>query len=158
MCAATRRARGSILTLMRRRLLALALCLFAVACGSSRPPGVRKADVDIRLMNSLFFGSAGTAAANFEITVTNTADVPIVIHEIRLTSPGMVTYTLRAESRQMNETIDPGESTTVSMTATVFGTPGSTVNEEPFAVRVFLDFEVNGTRHHDYFNILNVTT
>ena len=144
---------------MRNRVLPLALCLLAVACTSvSRPKELTKADVDVRLMNSLFFNSAGVAAANFEVVVKNTATMPITIREVRITSPGMVTYTLRSESRRMNETIDPGASTTLSITATVFGAPGSLINNEPFAVRVFLDFEANGTRHHDYFNILNVTT
>lgn len=144
---------------MRKRVLPLALCILAAACTSTpRPKDVTKADVDVRLMNSLFFGSSGTAAANFEITISNTAPVPITIHEVRLSSPGMVTYTLRAESYRVKETIDPGATAVISMTATVFGSPGATRNEEPLAVRVFLDFEANGTRHHDYFNILNVTT
>ena len=143
---------------MRTRVLPIALILLAACSSSPRPKDVTRADVDVRLTNSLFFNSAGIAAANFEVTVKNTASMPITLREVRLTSPGMVTYTLRAESRRMNETLDPGGSTTVLVTATVYGNPGSLINNEPFAVRVFLDFEANGMRHHDYFNILNVTT
>lgn len=144
---------------MRTRVLALALCILAAACSSSpRPKGMTKADVDVRLTNSIFFNSAGIAAANLEVTVSNTAEMPIVLREVRVTSPGMVTYTLRAESRLMNETLDPGESQTFLVTATLYAGTSSLVYNEPLAVRVYLDFEANGQRHHDYFNILNVTT
>lgn len=142
---------------MRIRVLP-AIAFLIVACSSAqRPAGLTKSDVDVRLMNSLFFSSAGTASANFEVTVQNTAKVPITIHAIRLSSPGMVQYSLRPEERRLLQTLDPGEETTVSMTATVFGQPGMDISTEPFAVRVFLDFEAEGKRHHDLYNILNVS-
>lgn len=143
---------------MRHRVLPLAICVLAAACTSTpRPAGVTKADVDVRLMNQLFFSSAGTAAATFEVRITNTAPMPILIHGIRLSSPGMVQYTLRAEEKLVRETVEPGDSVAVSIPATLFGNPGATINEEPLAIRVFLDFEANGARHTDLFNILNVT-
>jgi len=143
---------------MRQRALPLIAAIVVVACASSttRPDGVTKADVDVALLNSLFFSSAGNAAASFEVRVTNTAEIPITIYSIRLSSPGMVQYSMQPVERRLRETVEPGQSATVGISATVFGNPGTTVNEEPFAVRVFLDFEANGARHHDIFNILNV--
>jgi hypothetical protein len=143
---------------MRHRVLTIALCIAAAACSSApRPKGLNRADVDVRLTNTLFFSSSGTAAANFEIDVTNTAEMPITVHAVRLSSPGMVEYALRPVERLMNETIDPGESTTITMAAMFVGPAGTRESTEPLGIRVFLDFEADGKRHHDYFNILNVS-
>jgi hypothetical protein len=138
-----------------RRLSLVALTL-ALACATTdRPAGLTKAEVGVRLLNPLFFGAAGTASATFAIGVQNTASVPIIVHAIRLSSPGMLEYSLKPEERQFHQTIESGETGGFSIATTVSGSPGMDPSE-PLAVRIFIDFEAGGQRYHDIFNVLNV--
>lgn len=128
-------------------LFAAVAALFALACGSSgssRPAGVAAPEVRADLVGTIFFGSGNTAPANIDVWVTNRANVPIVLRHLEVDSPGMGTYTIRRTTREVRETITPGDTRRV----TIFATAITTVRNpsEPLTIRVFADFEVGEDR------------
>lgn len=128
-------------------LFAAVATLFALACGSagsSRPAGVVAPEIRADLVGTIFFGSGNTAPANIDVRVTNRANVPIVLRHVEVDSPGMGTYTLRRTTREVRETISPGDTKRV----TVFATAITTVRNpsEPLTIRVLADFEAGKDR------------
>ncbi|HEU4886485.1 MAG TPA: hypothetical protein VFV49_01270 [Thermoanaerobaculia bacterium] len=131
---------------MHRRVsllfLVVLFVLFAVACGSTgsgRPANITAPDLRAQLNGSVFFGSGTTAPANIDVTVTNTANVPIVLRRVEVDSPGMGTHGILRTSRTFRENIAPGETKSV----TVFATAVTTTRNpsEPLTIRVIADFE-----------------
>ena len=121
--------------------------LFALACGStasSRPAGITAPEVRSDLAGTIFFGSGNTAPANIDVTVTNTASVPIVLLRVEVDSPGMSTYGIRRTVRQVRENLAPGETKRV----TVFATAITEVRNpsEPLTIRTIADFEAGKDR------------
>jgi hypothetical protein len=128
-------------------LVVLAAALFAVACGStgsSRPAGITAPEVRSDLVGTVFFGSGNTAPANIDVTITNTASVPITLLRVEVDSPGMATYRLQRTVRQVRENIGPGETKRV----TVFATAITNVSNpsEPLTLRTVADFEAGKDR------------
>jgi hypothetical protein len=124
-------------------LVALFIVLSTMACGSSggssRPATIAQPEVRAALSGTVFFGSGNTAPANIDVSVTNTATVPIVLRRLEVDSPGMGTYGLVRTSRTFRENIGPGETKNV----TVFATAVTNVRSpsEPLTIRVIADFE-----------------
>jgi hypothetical protein len=128
-------------------LVVLAAALFAVACasaGSSRPAAITAPEVRSDLVGTIFFGSGNTAPANIDVTVTNTASVPITLLRVEVDSPGMGTYRIQRTARQVRENLGPGETKRV----TVFATAITTVRNpsEPLTLRTIADFEAGKDR------------
>lgn len=141
-----------------KRLLLTGLVVLSIACasGTPRPADATAPGVDVRLLNELFFGSNRTAAGTFEVEITNNAAVPMLIHSIRLSSPGMLEYSLRPEERRFGETIEAGVSKAFSVGATVVAASAGTDHREPLTVRVQLDVESGGKRYREIRNVMNV--
>jgi hypothetical protein len=123
-------------------LVALFVVLSTMACasgGSGRPATIAQPEVRAALSGTVFFGSGNTAPANIDVSVTNTATVPIVLRRVEVDSPGMGTYALVRTSRTFRENIGPGETKNV----TVFATAVTNVRSpsEPLTLRVIADFE-----------------
>ena len=123
-------------------LVVLAATIFAAACGStgsSRPATISAPEVRADLVGTVFFGSGNTAPANIDVTVTNTASVPITLVRVEVDSPGMGTYRIQRTTRQVRENLGPGETKRV----TVFATAITTVSNptEPLTLRTIADFE-----------------
>jgi hypothetical protein len=137
---------------MHRRVSLLFLVVamaafFALACGSassSRPAGIAAPEVHSDLAGTVFFGSGNTAPANIDVTVTNTASVPIVLLRVEVDSPGMATYRIQRTMRQFRENLAPGETKRV----TVFATAITNVRNpsEPLTIRTIADFEAGKER------------
>lgn len=128
-------------------LVVIVSALFATACGSagsSRPAGIAAPEVRAEVLGPIFFGSGNTAPANVDVTVTNRATVPIVLRRIEIDTPGMATYAIRRTSREVRETIAPGETKRV----TVFATAITNVSNpsEPLTIRTIADFEAGKDR------------
>ena len=126
----------------RRMSLLFLVALFAAACssaGNSRPANIAAPEVRAGLAGTVFFGSGTSAPANIDVSVTNRANVPIVLRRVEVDSPGMSTYGLIRAARTMRETIAPGETKSV----TVFATAVTNVRNpsEPLTLRVVADFE-----------------
>lgn len=124
-----------------------AATFFAVACGSassSRPAAITAPEVRADLVGTVFFGSGNTAPANIDVTVTNTASVPITLLRVEVDSPGMGTYRIQRTARQVRENLGPGETKRV----TVFATAITTVSNpsEPLTLRTIADFEAGKDR------------
>ncbi|HYC60968.1 MAG TPA: hypothetical protein VEK79_15505 [Thermoanaerobaculia bacterium] len=116
--------------------------MLALACGSSssaRPGGIAAPELEADLVGTVFFGSGNSAPANIDVVATNRATVPIVLRRVQIDSPGMATYALIRTSRNVRETIQPGQSRRV----TVFATAVTNVRNpgEPLTIRVIADFE-----------------
>jgi len=129
-----------------RRLLPL-LLLLSAACGSSsgnRPADVAKPDIDVRQTSSIFFGSSGITPVSLEVHITNRSGVPLRVREIQLRSTGMMQYGIRPMSKLFNETIAPGESSTLGITATAEARPMRAPSSEPLSVQAIVRFEANG--------------
>lgn len=121
--------------------------LFAIACGSTssaRPAGVSAPALQSDLVGTVFFGSGNTAPANIDVSITNTASVPITLLRVEVDSPGMATYRIQRTVRQVRENLAPGETKRV----TVFATAITNVSNpsEPLTLRTVADFEVGKDR------------
>src|SRR5688572_966527 len=131
----------------RRMSLLFLVVLFAVACGStgsSRPANIAAPEVNADVAGTIFFGSGNSAPANIDVLVTNRATVPITLRRLEVDSPGMSTYGLIRTSREIRETVAPGETKRV----TVFATAITNVRNpsEPLTVRVIAEFETGKDR------------
>lgn len=136
---------------MHRRVsllfLVAAATLAALGCGSaasSRPATISAPVLSSELVGTVFFGSGNTAPANIDVSVTNTASVPITLRRVEVDSPGMATYRIQRTVRQFGETIAPGETKRV----TVFATAITSVSNpsEPLTIRTVADFEAGNER------------
>jgi len=128
--------------MIRRVSLLFLVSMFALACGSAssaRPPGIAAPAIEAGLVGTVFFGSGNSAPANVDVIATNRANVPIVLRSVQLDTPGMATYGLIRTTRNVRETIAPGESKRV----TIFATAVTNVRNpsEPLTLRVIADFE-----------------
>lgn len=141
-----------------RRLLSAAAVLLTVACasGPQRPADVTAPGIEVRILNPLFFASTRTAAATFEVEVTNNAAAPMLVHSIRLSSPGMLEYSLRAEERRFGETVAAGETRAFTVATTVVAASAGVDDTEPLHIRVELDVEVGEKRYREIRTVMNV--
>jgi hypothetical protein len=97
------------------------------------------------------FGSSGTGAASFDISVTNPATVPVRVRRIRLSAPAMVEYEIRPVSQPFDAVLAPNETKTFSMlTQAVASIPGLSPSE-PLNLRTEVDFEVNSKRYREIY-------
>jgi hypothetical protein len=130
------------------RLLAI-LVLTACAAQSTRPSTIAQPEIHLKMPASIFFGSSSTAPASIEVEIKNTADVPIRLRDIELSSPGMTEYTIRPVRRTFNEVIEPGQTRTFPLFATAVSNIGATTPTEPLSLRAFLSFEANGAKFRE---------
>lgn len=133
------------------------ITLLVIGCASTdsqRPREIAQPDVRVRLVNPLFFGSGTTAPATLEVTITNRANVPIKLRRLEIDSLGMVEYALFPHARDFNETIEPGETKTLTVFATARTGIARLTPSEPLSVRVIADFMAGGKRFRDiYINL-----
>jgi hypothetical protein len=132
---------------MRRRvsfLFLVSLLVLACSTGSVRPAAIAAPSIQAGVIGTVFFGSGNSAPANVDVLVTNHANVPVVLRRVEIDSPGMATYGLIRTSREVRETIAPGETKRV----TAFATAVTRVRNptEPLTIRVIADFEVGKDR------------
>ena len=139
------------------RNLALALA-FLTACSSlNKPPTPGRPVVDLTQQSAIFFGSGGEAPLNLAVTISNPAKEPIVVRRIRVTAGiGMTQYSVRPAERMVNETIAPGETKELYLTATAYTNRTRLTPTEPLGLRTILDYESGGKRHQELYVVLVV--
>jgi len=132
---------------MRRMVSLLILLTLALGCAtasSSRPASIPQPEIDARLVQALFFGGGTTAPATIEVRIANRAKMPIVVRRIVIDAPGMQQYTLDRGGRELNETIQPGETKRVNIFSRATALRGTTITE-PLNLRAVVDFESGRT-------------
>ena len=133
-----------------RRFALVTLLLLAAACSSGRrPANVKQPEIRGHAVGSIFFGSSQTAAVDVEVSVTNRADVPLIVHAIRISSPMMDQYTLQSAERSFHQTLAPGESQTFALSATAYTNRTNLEPTEPLQLRVDVDCEAAGARFRE---------
>jgi hypothetical protein len=129
--------------------------LFLVAgCASapSRPPGTAQPQIAVNLLGgSPFFGSGGTAAVTFEVTVGNTGSIPVNVRRIDIATTGMVQYGIYPAERYFNETIPAGEQHAFPISATAYSNSRRVSDVEPLTMRVNVELESGGKRWREIF-------
>jgi hypothetical protein len=136
---------------MRRAIGFSLLLLLAFGCGggASRPANVAAPTIVIRQLNPIFFGSGSSAPVSLDVHVRNNANVPIRLREVEIRSPSMSQYTLLRTAKLFGETIPPGETRTVHLTATAVRNSSISRMEEPLQVSAFVRLEANGQQFRE---------
>lgn len=140
------------------RKLTFILAFAAAACSSmNKPPTPGRPLVEIHQQTAIFFGSSGEAPLNLGVTITNPAKEPIVIRRIRVTAGiGMTQYSVLPAERIVQETIAPGETKELYVTATAVTDRARLTPTEPLGLRAVVDYDFAGKRHQELYVILNV--
>jgi len=144
---------------LHRLFIASWILLVGAGCASSggtRPSTVTQADVDVRTAGSLFFGSGTSAPLNLDVTVTNRARVPMTVRSIRVSSPGMVQFTILPAQKMFSTTLEPGETKNFPISTTAIASRSRLSPTEPLNLRADIDFETDGRRFKEIFNFPSV--
>jgi hypothetical protein len=140
------------------RTLTLALALLTACSSLNKPPTPGRPEVELFQQTALFFGSSSTAPLNLSVTIRNPAKEPIVIRRIRVTAGmGMTQYSVRPAERLFRETIGPGESKELQITATAYTDRNRLTPTEPLGLRTLVDYESGGKRHQELYVTLVVS-
>lgn len=135
----------------------LALLLLPACKTMNKPPTPGRPLVDVSQASALFFGSGTTAPLNLTVDIKNPAKEPIVVRRIRVQpGPGMTQYSMYPTERMLNQTIAPGETKEINLTATAFTQYSRLDPTEPLGVRTILDYDTGGKRHQELYIIMNV--
>ena len=140
---------------MRFPLFVLCLTVLA-ACATSatRPAEIARADVSVALRAPLMFGSSRTAQAPMGVTVTNTANVPVTVRRIRLSSPAMMDYEIRPVSAAFNDLLAPNASKTFVLLSQADAARAGLDPAEPLNVRAEVDFVAGKYKYREVFNVV----
>ena len=143
---------------MRFPLTALtAVVLAACATSATRPADISRAEVSVALRAPLMFGSSRTAQAPLDVTVTNSAHVPVRVRRIRLSSPAMMDYTIRPVSFPFNDELAPNASKTFTLLSEAYASTRGLMPSEPLNVRAEIDFETGTHKYREIFNVVSGT-
>ena len=140
---------------MRPLFSLLPLLLLCAACASgpadeARPADVARPEILFAQRGEIMFGGGETAPVRLDIQIRNTATVPLLVREVEVTSPEMITYGVQRSVRAYNETIPPGETRMLEMIATAYTTSTDRrAYDEPLSIRAFVRFEANGKRFRE---------
>jgi len=143
------------MNMMRRLLSVLPLLLVAAGCASAPPDQDRPADIArpeilFAQRGQILFGGGDTAPVKLDIQVRNRARVPLLVREVEVSSPQMITYGILRSVRAYNETIPPGETRTLEMIATAeTSSTDRRAYDEPLSIRAMVRFEANGVRFRE---------
>ena len=128
---------------MRTAIASTLLLLLAACASSTRPANIPQPGIEVRQAGPIFFGSAPSTPVTVDISITNNADVPIVLRNAEVSS-NAEQYTIPRYRRTFEQTIAAGETRTVQLDATAVVLSNRPVNAQPVLVRTFLLFDANG--------------
>ena len=143
------------MTPMRRLLsVLLLLSLALVGCSSSpsataeRPPEIAKPQITFAQRGGeIYFGGGEEASVQFDVEISNRANIPLLVREVEVSSPEMMQYQITRSVRAYNETIPPGETRTLQLTArAVTSSTARRQYDEPLSLRGLVRFEAGGKR------------
>lgn len=136
-----------------RRFALLTLLFIAIACSgnkATRPAHIAAPDIDVAIMNEIFFGSGRTAPATIEVRVKNLATVPITVRRIDIGSRTMTEWGLVRQSRGYSEVIAPGETKPITFFATAETL--TRTRSEPLSYETRVEFEAEGARWQQFLH------
>lgn len=137
---------------MIRALASLILAVAFAGCGSAPKAGPERPVVHVEQINPIFFGSGYSAPVHIEVTVENIHSKPITLRSVRLEpGAGMGFFTIRAEQREFNTEIAPGNVKSVQLVPMAYTTVARHTPNEPFSVRAIVDVVVDGKRHRQMY-------
>jgi hypothetical protein len=127
--------------------------LFVVACatGAARPANIIRPEIEFEANGTPFFGSGFTAPLDVDATVTNRSNAPVMIHSIRVTSPGMIQFTVRPIQRLIRQTLAAGETKTFVIPLTLLASSAGIRPTEPLNLRAEVDFIVDEKHYRDIY-------
>lgn len=130
------------------------LAVFALGCATGastepRPADVSRPEITFAQRGEILFGGGNEAPVQLLVQIRNTAKVPLVVREIEVSSPQTMYYSVGPSSMVYAETIPPGETRTLPLTARVYSETPDKVDEEPLSVRAFVLFDVEGKRFRE---------
>jgi len=141
-----------------RTHLVIPLALLVAACASvTQPPTPGRPVIEVRRSSAIFFGSSSTAPLNLDIEILNPAKEAIVVRRVRVQpAPGMMQYNIYPALRTVHETIEPGETKIIHITATAYTGIARLDPTEPLGIRAYLDYDLGGKRHQELYATVNV--
>ena len=137
-----------LLSVLLLLLLAVAGCASDPAANSPRPTGIAEPQITFAQRGGeIYFGGGEEASVNFDVEITNRANVPLLVREVEVSSPEMMQYQITRSLRAYNETIPPGETRTLQLTArAVTSSTARRQYDEPLSLRGLVRFEAGGQR------------
>lgn len=137
------------------RLLAALLLLLPLGCATSapeqeRPAEIAKPGILVAQRGEIYFGGGEETPVQLEIQIHNRATVPLLVREIEVSSPQMMQYQIVRSARAYNETIPPGETRMLPLSAraVTFDTERRAY-DEPLSILGFVRFEAGGRRFRE---------
>jgi hypothetical protein len=141
---------------MRRSILSF--LLLAAACSMGTQPAADRPEVAVRQLSPIFFGSGYSAPVTIGVAIRNPAKEAILVRRVRLEAgPGMIEYSVRPGERLINEALAPGEAKAVQINMTAYTNIARLHSVERLALRVFLEFEREGTKRREIYMFRQVS-
>lgn len=128
------------------RNVLIAALVFTAACASTkvtRPADIAQPEIRVRPSGPVFLSQA-SSPLTIDVEVTNRANVPLVLREVEVSSLGSEQYSIPPARKLYTETIGPGETRTVSLSATAVAQNSRVPVGQPLQVRAQLRFEAGG--------------
>jgi hypothetical protein len=136
--------------------VAVVLVAMLAACSTAGTEGV-PADIAVSLASPLFFGADSRSNADFDVTITNRATVPVRIRRVSIASGAVIQYVITPLERSFDEPLAPGQSKTVRLATEAIASVAGVNPAEPMRVRIVAELETpDGSRVRKIANILNV--
>ena len=140
---------------LRNFLSILALTLLA-GCATSdadSAPQTARPDIQVRQSGPIYFGSGTVAPVTLDVDIANPTAETLIIRRVRLESPGMGQYQLYPVTREFRETLNPGQQTSVSLSARAIANQARLNPTEPLTIRATLEFENSqGQRRREIYS------
>lgn len=115
--------------------------------------GYVRPELQVRTSGSIFFGSGYTAPLSLNVDIMNQGPAAVVVRRIRIESPGMSQYRLDPATREFRQTINPGETITLSMSALARTGIDRLSTSEPLQLRALVEYELGDARRREVYSI-----
>ena len=124
-----------------RKALLFAFVFAACASGTQRPATITQPEILLEPATPIFFGSGTSTAASLNLSIANTATVPLTIVKVRIETSGAADYNLQTYDRSYRDTLGPGQMKVIPIVTQAFAAYAGVRPSEPMSVRVFVYFE-----------------
>lgn len=139
-----------------RNLLSLLVLAVLAGCASSTADGnpqTVRPEIQVRQSGPIYFGSGNVAPVTLDVDIANPTAETLVIRRVRIESPGMGQYRLYPVTREFRETLNPGQQTSVSLSARAVSGERGLNPTEPLTIRATLEFEnLQGERRREIYS------
>jgi hypothetical protein len=134
-------------------LLALATIAGCATTDSDSAPQTARPDIQVRQSGPIYFGSGSVAPVTLDVDIANPTAETLTIRRVRLESPGMGQYSLYPVTREFRETLNPGQQTSVSLSARATTSIARLNPTEPLTIRAIIEYEDStGKRRREIYH------